>query len=295
MVDPFVRMAPKPASEPTPHIPSLADLKEPEKNYGVDISTLIRAIEKGEPRPRFNHGNRTNHKINGVIHCANSKRTMSAARVTSPGNSLDMDQRRFAQCSVSQSKIEKIATRRPFAGIAVGSDVVVMLGKKVVASVTLVVGLVVAMLARPDSVVAQVTLQHNSASHLQGLFGRSWCGDYHLRNLTSRQRLQGKNLVRLQAVEARLAPGLKPDNTNELHLLSNYQEELEKRQPDPVLAGTYLGLASSLPITPPLYRDVNKLLCVSTTRALGSAIRAAAEAARRPANAASITNGKTHQ
>ncbi len=192
-------------------------------------------------------------------------------------------------------QIAKTATRRPFAGIAVGSDVVVMLGKKRGASITVVVGLVVAALAWPDSILAQATLQHNSASSRQALFGRSWCGDYKLGNLTARQRLQGKNLARLQAVEARLAPGLEPANTNELHLLSNYQEELEKRQPDPVLAGTYLGLASSLPITQPLYRDVNKLLCVSTTHALGSAIRAAAEAARRPDNAASTTNGKIHQ
>lgn len=206
-----------------------------------------------------------------------------------------MDQRRFGQCSVSYNKIAKTATRRPFAGIALGADGIVMLGKRSVASTTLVVGLVVAALACPDSVLAQATSQHNSASSRQELFGRSWCGDYKLGSLTAGQRLQGKNLARLQAVEARLAPGLKPGNTNELHLLSNYQQELEKRKPDPALAGTYLGLASSLPITQPLYRDVNKLLCVSTTRALGSAIRAAAEAARSPDSAESTTNGKIHQ
>lgn len=41
-------MVPKPAPEPKPYIPKSTDSEKPEKNYGVDISTLIRMIENGE-------------------------------------------------------------------------------------------------------------------------------------------------------------------------------------------------------------------------------------------------------
>lgn len=60
--DSFARMAP-PARvirelKPAPYIPKSTGLEKSEKNYGVDISTLIRMIENGEPRTRFNHENR---------------------------------------------------------------------------------------------------------------------------------------------------------------------------------------------------------------------------------------------
>ena len=44
----LARMVPKPAPEPKPYIPKSTDSEKPEKNYGVDISTLIRMIENGE-------------------------------------------------------------------------------------------------------------------------------------------------------------------------------------------------------------------------------------------------------
>lgn len=46
--EPLARMVPKPAPEPKPYIPKSTDSEKPEKNYGVDISTLIRMIENGE-------------------------------------------------------------------------------------------------------------------------------------------------------------------------------------------------------------------------------------------------------
>ncbi|MDU7589948.1 MAG: ISL3 family transposase, partial [Acidovorax sp.] len=44
----LARMVPKPAPEPKPYIPKSTDSEKPERNYGVDISTLIRMIENGE-------------------------------------------------------------------------------------------------------------------------------------------------------------------------------------------------------------------------------------------------------
>ncbi|MCL5745286.1 MAG: transposase, partial [Acidobacteria bacterium] len=37
-----------PVREPKPYIPKSTESEKPEKNYGVDISTLIRMIENGE-------------------------------------------------------------------------------------------------------------------------------------------------------------------------------------------------------------------------------------------------------
>ena len=44
----FARMVPKPAPEPKPYIPKSTETDRREKNYGADISTLIRMIENGE-------------------------------------------------------------------------------------------------------------------------------------------------------------------------------------------------------------------------------------------------------
>jgi hypothetical protein len=46
--DSFARMTPKPPPEPKPCIQKTTDSEKPEKNYGVDISTLIRMIENRE-------------------------------------------------------------------------------------------------------------------------------------------------------------------------------------------------------------------------------------------------------
>jgi len=46
--DSFARMAPKPLPEPKPYVQKSTESERPEKNYGADISTLIRMIENGE-------------------------------------------------------------------------------------------------------------------------------------------------------------------------------------------------------------------------------------------------------
>ena len=48
MCDSFSRMTPKTPPVPKPYIPKSTESEKPEKNYGADISTLIRMIENGE-------------------------------------------------------------------------------------------------------------------------------------------------------------------------------------------------------------------------------------------------------
>ena len=45
--DSFARMAPRAVREPKPYVPKSTESEKPEKNYGTDISTLIRMIENG--------------------------------------------------------------------------------------------------------------------------------------------------------------------------------------------------------------------------------------------------------
>jgi len=58
-----------------------------------------------------------------------------------------------------------------------------------------------------------------------------------------------------------LAPGTKLPGSAIL-LLANYQAELEKRTPNPVLAGTYLGMVAKVPVTPQLISKVSSGMCV---------------------------------
>ena len=48
MGDSFARMTQKPSPEPKPYIPKSTETDQREKNYGADISTLIKMIENGE-------------------------------------------------------------------------------------------------------------------------------------------------------------------------------------------------------------------------------------------------------
>ena len=110
----------------------------------------------------------------------------------------------------------------------------------------------------------------------------SWCADHVLGRLSEQQRLEGHNLQRLKAAQAELAPGFEAGAaTTEVRLIAAYQEELEKRRPNIDLSASYLATASAVPITAGRLRQVNALLCVSTTSALAKAIGSAAEAQRR--------------
>ena len=110
----------------------------------------------------------------------------------------------------------------------------------------------------------------------------TWCEDHVLGRLTEEQRMAGRNLQRLKAAQSELAPGFNAGAAmTELRLIAAYQEELEKRKPNIDLSASYLAMASAVPITDGRVRQVNALLCVSTTRTMAKAVVTAAEAQRR--------------
>ena len=91
------------------------------------------------------------------------------------------------------------------------------------------------------------------------LVGEQRCADIGALNAAS--RLGGKNLGRILDMQPLLAPGTRLRGVS-IMLLANYQSELEKEKPDPVLAGTYLGMVAKVPVTPQLISRVSWALCV---------------------------------
>ena len=147
-----------------------------------------------------------------------------------------------------------------------------------------IAGLLLAMPVAPGRAAENVTPHRGplATGQYRPVPHGAWCADHHLRQLTPRQRLEGRNLARLRAAQAELAPGFEAGTAKTgVDLLAAYQEELEKRRPDRAVAASYLALASAVPITPVRLRQVNALLCVSTTSANARVITAEAETQRR--------------
>lgn len=134
----------------------------------------------------------------------------------------------------------------------------------------------------PTVAIAQVKAPHRGAPGGAVVpRARAWCTGFRLGTLSDTKRLAGANLQRLQGAQAELAPGFIVGRARTgLDLLAGYQEQLERTQPDTVLAANYLALVSTIPITLSTVRTVNALLCVSTTHAEAERIVATAEAAR---------------
>jgi hypothetical protein len=96
--------------------------------------------------------------------------------------------------------------------------------------------------------------------------------------LTSDARLSGQNLDQLVAAQYVLAPNFDPGEARTaVILLANYQEELEKREPDALVAATYLAMTATRPVTAEAVGRVNALLCVTSTRSLADQIAITAE------------------
>ncbi len=128
-----------------------------------------------------------------------------------------------------------------------------------------------------------VTTQHHAPPAAQPTAPSPalWCAGHRLGTLSPAARRTGQNLARLRAAQAELAPGFASGSaTTGVDLLAAYQEELEKSRPDRAAAASYLAVASAVPITLARVRDVNALLCVSTTAAAARAIATEAEAER---------------
>lgn len=99
-------------------------------------------------------------------------------------------------------------------------------------------------------------------------FAADRCADFARGRMTAEERFEGNNLKRLNAAENFLAPGFDPGQARTgLYLMADYQEELEKRSPDTNVAGIYLALLSTRPVSEQLVVRLNSLLCVSASEA----------------------------
>jgi len=137
----------------------------------------------------------------------------------------------------------------------------------------------------------ETTTTTNTAEYYTGggkggegyLFGRAdRCADFKSGRMTANERIGGANLERLNAAQHYMAPGFDPLGLRSaLYLLANYQQELEKGAPDALLAGTYLGLVSTQPVTPKLIDNVNLMLCITAAPKVVDSIAATADEQRR--------------
>ena len=104
------------------------------------------------------------------------------------------------------------------------------------------------------------------------------CDDIGDGKLSSTARFSGANLNRLESVRATIAPEQDLSMMRgQALLLANFQEELEKPSPDLLLAGTYLGLVSKIPLNPDRVKQVTNGLCVPCSNEQASEIARVAE------------------
>lgn len=99
------------------------------------------------------------------------------------------------------------------------------------------------------------------------------------------QRLTGANGERLDAASAMVHPEGEAREVQVLRLLlANFQEEMLKRSPDLILAGTYLGVAAELPVTEEMVAQLAGSLCVPVRKEQAASIAAVAEVQRKKAD-----------
>jgi hypothetical protein len=94
-------------------------------------------------------------------------------------------------------------------------------------------------------------------------------------------RIAGENVARLAAVGANLNPAAdRAALQSSAALLAGYQEALADPKPDPMLAGTYLGLVAKEPVTADAVQHVSASLCVPVGIDQATAIAHIAEGQR---------------
>lgn len=94
-------------------------------------------------------------------------------------------------------------------------------------------------------------------------------------------RMEGLNLARFRQAEELLEHGKQlPQNRDMNYLLANYQEELAKPSPDLSLAGTYVGLVATEPVTASDIENISNILCVPVSHEQAVDISTAAESQR---------------
>lgn len=124
-----------------------------------------------------------------------------------------------------------------------------------------------------ETPVAQGMPPSGAADEYLKLSTHGRCHDYAPSTLSATQRLRGRNLERLHKAASYLAPGFDAHgNESPLQILADYQEVLERARPDTMLAGVYLGLVATVPITEAVVEDVNLILCVTSSHMQAGAI-----------------------
>src|SRR5512146_2783886 len=95
-------------------------------------------------------------------------------------------------------------------------------------------------------------------------------------------RATGADMDRISTVAQYLShPAQAQAGSTARYLLADLREELAKPRPDLTLAGTYLGIASAMPVTPALVADVGNSLCAPVSEHAAQTIARVAEAQRR--------------
>jgi hypothetical protein len=96
--------------------------------------------------------------------------------------------------------------------------------------------------------------------------------------MTAQAQFSKANLSRMTAAYAVVAP--KQAAQGEMpspYLLANFQAELQKARPDPLLAGTYLGLVAKEPVTPEAVKQASWRMCTLVSNAQAETIADVAE------------------
>ena len=100
--------------------------------------------------------------------------------------------------------------------------------------------------------------------------------------MSAAEQLGSPNLRRLTAARGIVDPALAASGKMPApYLMANLQEELFKPAPDALLAGTYLGLMATVPVTPEKVQEVGFYLCTPVNNAQAAPISVAAEQQRR--------------
>lgn len=116
---------------------------------------------------------------------------------------------------------------------------------------------------------------------------RSRCADIAGVRLKVKDRISGRNQSRLSEASRFLWPGsgeYKTEAQSPIYILAEFQEELEKSEPDLHVAGAYLGLVSARPLEPRLVRELASFLCVDITDEQAIRIATVAEMQRQQAS-----------
>lgn len=113
-----------------------------------------------------------------------------------------------------------------------------------------------------------------------GLTGAGRCDDVGA-GITAQAQFSRANLARMSAVFALIAPdAAAAGETPSPWLLANFQSELLKSKPDPLLAGTYLGLVANEPVTPEVVKQAGWRMCAPVGGDQAEAIAQVAEGQR---------------